>query len=95
MAIDSAEKRRAIAGIPSVPFGPNVTPDATPGQAWRQEVAWSYPGILAGSPVVVTPIIIYLRAENAPTLDLDAEYANPVDMRAEYAPTLDLEAENS
>jgi hypothetical protein len=48
MAIDTAEKRRAVAGIGIVIFGPGVTPNATPDQEWRQEVGWGYPGILAG-----------------------------------------------
>lgn len=54
MAIDTAAKRRAAAGVPFLPLGPGVTPDATKAQAWRQQVAWSYSGILAGAPAVVT-----------------------------------------
>lgn len=40
MAIDTALKRRSISGIPFLI--PGVTPDATPGQEWRQSAGWSY-----------------------------------------------------
>lgn len=55
MAIDTAAKRRSAAGIPALPLGPGVTPDASPGQAWRQSAGWGYVGILAGEPVVFVP----------------------------------------
>lgn len=54
MAIDSAEKRRAISGIHSPAAGPGVTPNASKDQEWRQEAGYGYPGILAGSPPVAT-----------------------------------------
>ncbi len=50
MAIDTAEKRRSISGIPR--GIPGVTPNAAPGQTWRQESGYSYSGILAGVPVL-------------------------------------------
>ena len=46
MAIDTRERRQAVASLTYL--GPNVTPNATPDQEWRQEVGWGYPGILAG-----------------------------------------------
>lgn len=39
MAIDTAIKRRAAAGVP---FGIGVTPDASKVILWRYTVAWSY-----------------------------------------------------
>lgn len=39
MALDTATKRRAAAGVP---FGIGVTPDSTHDVAWRFAVAWSY-----------------------------------------------------
>lgn len=45
MAIDTPEKRRNVAGIP---FGPGVTPNATPDAEWRQQVGSGYSGIAAG-----------------------------------------------
>lgn len=56
MAIDTAAKRRSAAGVPFLPLGPGVTPDATPGIAWRQQVAWSYSGIttISFSPQIYT-----------------------------------------
>lgn len=45
MAIDTAQKRRSAGGVPYLPMGPNVTPDAAKPVAWRQESAWSYSGI--------------------------------------------------
>jgi hypothetical protein len=55
MAIDSAEKRRAISGIAAHPMGPSVTPNASQDAEWRQQVAWSYSGIAADEPPEVIP----------------------------------------
>jgi hypothetical protein len=41
MPIDSAMDRRAVAMI-GLQLTPSVTPDATPDEAWRYNVAWSY-----------------------------------------------------
>jgi hypothetical protein len=48
MAIDTAEKRKSISGIPFLL--PGVTPNSSKDQEWRQEVAYSYSGILAAAP---------------------------------------------
>lgn len=52
MAIDTAEKRKSISGIPCLV--PGVTPNASKDQEWRQQSAWSYSGILATSADSVT-----------------------------------------
>lgn len=57
MAIDSAAKRRSVAGIGFWLFGPGVTPDATPDQFWRQCSGWSYGGILAGAAAAVARLV--------------------------------------
>lgn len=44
MAIDSAEKRKSISGIPFAFHIPGVTPNAVHDQEWRQEASWSYSG---------------------------------------------------
>ena len=49
MAIDTAEKRKSISGIPRQIAG--VTNNATHDQEWRQESGWSYSGILAAGGV--------------------------------------------
>ena len=50
MAIDTAEKRKAVAGIPFHLFL-GVTPNVAKDVEWRQEAAWGYPGITpAGAP---------------------------------------------
>lgn len=51
--IDTAEKRRAAAGIAAHPLGPAVTPTVGKDQEWRQLVGWGYSGILAGEPVII------------------------------------------
>lgn len=51
MPIDTAEKRRSAGGVPFLPLGPGVTPNASKDQEWRQQAAWSYSGILAESEV--------------------------------------------
>ena len=55
MPIDTAAKRRSAAGVPFLPLGPGVTPDAAKPVAWRQQSAWGYSGVSAGAPVVVVP----------------------------------------
>ena len=52
MAIDTAAKRRSVAGLllPFLVVG--VTPTATPDVAWRQSAAWSYEWIEAAAPAV-------------------------------------------
>ena len=54
MAIDNAEKRKCVAGIPFWPMSPSVTPNASKDQEWRQEAGHGYCGILADSPAAVT-----------------------------------------
>jgi hypothetical protein len=44
VAIDSAARRRAAAGVPFLPIGPGVTPDAAKPAAWRKQSAWSFAG---------------------------------------------------
>lgn len=54
MAIDTAEKRKAISGVGGPPLIPGVTPlGSALDQGWRQEAAWSYSGILATAPTAV------------------------------------------
>lgn len=52
MAIDTAEKRRSVAGTCFRYGAPGVTPNATHDQEWRQEAGFSYSGILAPAPPV-------------------------------------------
>ena len=50
MSIDTREKRASVVGINRL-AGPSVTPNSGKDQEWRQEVAYSYSGILAaGAP---------------------------------------------
>jgi hypothetical protein len=51
MAIDTAEKRRSVAGVGFWVFGPAVTPNASKDAEWRQQAGWSYSGIAADVPV--------------------------------------------
>ncbi len=48
MAIDSAEKRKSIAGILTGFMPVAVTPNASKDVEWRQEAGWGYPGIAPG-----------------------------------------------
>ena len=56
MAIDTAAKRRSVAGISFFIVGPGVTPDATPDQFWRQSAGWSYCGILASGAAIIQAV---------------------------------------
>lgn len=55
MAIDSAEKRRAVANIHHR-VGPGITPNAAKDAEWRQQAGYGYSGIAAGEPVAATSI---------------------------------------
>ena len=50
MAIDNAEKRKAISGIHLRAAGPGITNIALEDQEWRQQTGYSYSGILAAGP---------------------------------------------
>ena len=50
MAIDSAEKRKAVAAISFAYYYPSVTPNASKDAEWRQQVGHSYSGIAADQP---------------------------------------------
>ena len=60
MAIDSAEKRRAISGIHYI-AGPGVTPLAGKDQEWRQEAGYGYPGISAATTGVPISSLMLLK----------------------------------
>ena len=51
LPIDTAEKRRSVAGTPYLPFGPGVTPNALQPLAWRQQSGWGYSGIPTGAAI--------------------------------------------
>ena len=51
MAIDTAVKRRAAAGVPFLPLGPGVTPDAAKPSSWRKQSAWGYAGGTVTAPM--------------------------------------------
>jgi len=63
MAIDTAEKRRAVANIHHR-TSPGVTPNSGKDAEWRQQAGWGYSGIAAevpadgGAPARSTPIFI-------------------------------------
>jgi hypothetical protein len=61
MAIDTAEKRRSVAGLPFHPLGVGVTPNASKDIEWRQQAGWGYSGIAA----TVVVIALVGRWENA------------------------------
>lgn len=50
MAIDTAEKRRSVAGLPHLPMGWCVTSNAAKDAEWRQQAGWGYSGIAASAP---------------------------------------------
>ena len=81
MAIDTAEKRRDVAGIAAFPMGPAVTPNASKDSEWRQQVAWGYSGIAAGEAVeeeneVISGLILGLYKMIVTTSD---SFARPSD----------------
>lgn len=59
MAIDTAEKRRSVAGIPFW-IGLGVTPNVAKDAEWRQQAGWGYSGIAAGGAPVVSGLPPYV-----------------------------------
>ena len=56
MAIDTAEKRKSISGIPLLI--PGVTSNLSKDAEWRAQSGWSYSGLIAVSPTpIVTPTV--------------------------------------
>ena len=53
--LDTQEKRRSAVAMTTYAFGPDVTPNATHDQEWRQEAGYGYPGILAAAPAAGPP----------------------------------------
>lgn len=48
MAIDTAEKRRGVAGLYTGFYPVAVTPNASKDIEWRQQAGWGYSGIEVG-----------------------------------------------
>ena len=48
MALSTRERRQA-ASVIGLQIAPSPTPNAAKDAEWRGEVAWSYPGIIAGA----------------------------------------------
>jgi hypothetical protein len=61
--IDTAANRRSAAGVPFLPVGPGVTPDAGKPAAWRQQAGWGYSGIPAAqaTPTAANPGGVFRR----------------------------------
>lgn len=62
MAIDTAERRRSIAGIHLYPSGPGVTNNATQDQEWRQESGYCYSGIAIAVIAAAVELLLQSRA---------------------------------
>ena len=58
MAIDTAAKRRCVAGIAFLPLTPGVTPDAAQPVEWRIQAAWGYSGI---TPASISLLMVHLK----------------------------------
>lgn len=75
--IDTAEKRRSVAGIPFW-VGLGVTPNALKDAEWRQQVGWGYSGIPVGAAVVVvTRLTRSTKATQRITIDARSNIQNP------------------
>ena len=57
MAIDTREKRASVVAIPYPWAGVSVTVNAAKDQEWRQQVGWSYSGILAGATLPIPAVL--------------------------------------
>lgn len=82
--IDTAEKRRSVAGINRL-WGPGVTPNGSKDSEWRQQAGYGYSGISAGEPNPFTwnatcplAVPLYARTELAVPLFARTELAVPL-----------------
>lgn len=89
MAIDTAEKRRS-AGAVLLPTLPGVTPNSDKDQEWRQQSAWSYSGILAGS-VVASNQLPKLSFSHGQNPDLSYPYGLTPELSFSYGRDPDLD----
>lgn len=67
MAIDSAVKRRAVAGV-TFPLAVSVTPDNDEGETWRSSVGWTY---------YIEATALSIAVKNALGPDLTTRYLGP------------------
>ena len=74
MAIDSAEKRKAISGIMIPHLIPGVTINSSKDQEWRQEAGWSYSGIEAAEPASSGISRVYTYTHYIKQQESDAVY---------------------
>lgn len=70
--MDTAEKRRSAAGVPFLPVGPGVTPNAAKPAAWRQQSAWSYSGVLVTEVVLAVGTASMTAIAVSPTMAAEA-----------------------
>lgn len=89
MAIDSASKRKSVAG--RAKRTPGVTPDAAKPVAWRQQAGRSYSGIEpdTGEPV---PRDITLAARRNTQISVDAKRSTQVSVNARRSTQISLAA---
>ena len=75
MAIDSAEKRRSVAGISVPALFLGVTPNASQDVEWRQQAGWGYSGM--GAEEIAAPQFVFIlqaTGERYTLRSTDAEY---------------------
>lgn len=90
--IDTAAKRRSAAGVPCLPQGPGVTPDAGKPIAWRQQSAWGYSGIAAGSGSAASRSILTGGASRSAALTASASRSSAPTATASRSNTLTASA---
>jgi len=85
MPLTNAAERRSAVALSYHYYGPGVTPDATPGVAWRQQSGHGYSGISVAAPVEVPDVVG--ETEAAGTIELETALF-VVSVATAYSPSI-------
>lgn len=93
MAIDTAEKRRAVAAFGAPIGGVGVTPNAARDAEWRQSVAWGYPGVPATT-VTLEVYTLPVTIDGTTVLSVSLEGARSLAVTVDGARTITVEVDS-
>lgn len=93
MALDTRNKRASVLGFALAALVVLPAPDATIDAADRQQVAFSYAGLLAGNPVVAPSDIVSLAANIRRSVAASADIRRSVSNAANLRRTVDVKVE--
>lgn len=93
MGLDSRNKRASALGFALAALVVLPAPDATINQGDRQQVAFSYAGILAGAAIVAEPDIVTVNAYFSRSVTLEVGVSTSVTLEAGLSTSVTVEVE--